>query len=825
MPKSALLSTVLVLFLATCVGGYARADSPKPVNVPPGDLTAALELLEKQSGVEIIYRPELLKGIRTNGVKGTLSSEEAVTRLLKGTKLKLHSDRTGVLLITAADAADGVTNAAHGVVDPAHDVASAAELEEVVVTAEKHAALLQDTPVPVTVVDTQSLVESNQVSLAQYAQTIPGLSYIPGNANGGLFTIRGLASGGGNSTVAVLVDGVPFGSTSVISSAGALPDFDPSDLARIEVLRGPQGVLYGASGIGGVINFVTVDPDTTGLNGRVQTDLNSVDGDAGLGYGVRGAVNVPLSDTFAVRVSGYVRHDPGFIQNTLTLQDGVNWSDTTGARVSGLWGPSDNFSVALSALVQNSTQHGSNQVLQSYLPNLLEQSFLPNTGGGHANSQDYSITLKGRIANLDLTSITAYNSNSSSDSGDFTYVYGPYTQTLYGYSGNEVLSQDKTDKLTEELRLSTSFAHRFDWLLGLFYSHESSPNLQQDWVVTNTGASSTRLLVEAWWSTYVEEAAFTDFTVHFTDQFDVQIGARASFYQQRYNEVDSGPLIPDPIYGEGVPSPAVYPSESTDQKAFTYLVTPRFKLSDDLMVYARLASGYRPGGPNYNDLGTLANQVPPAFLADTSHNYEIGAKGRACGESLSYDASIYYIAWKNLQTSLYDPTADLVYFGNAGNAKSEGVELTLESRPVRGLKLSAWGTWNEAVITTAFPPPVYGPQGSRLPYGARVSANGSIQQDFPLTDGVTGFAGGQLTYVGDRLGGFTYGVTQPREVYPAYVQGDVRSGVRFNGWTVNLFVNNVANRRGLVNGGEGAFPNYVELIPPRMFGVSLAKTF
>ena len=82
-----------------------------------------------------------------------------------------------------------------------------------------------------------------------------------------------------------------------------------------------------------------------------------------------------------------------------------------------------------------------------------------------------------------------------------------------------------------------------------------------------------------------------------------------------------------------------------------------------------------------------------------------------------------------------------------------------------------------------------------------------------------------MTYVGDRLGGFTYGVTQPREVYPAYVQGDVRSGVRFNGWTVNLFVNNVANRRGLVNGGEGAFPNYVVLIPPRMIGVSLAKTF
>lgn len=167
------------------------------------------------------------------------------------------------------------------------------------------------------------------------------------------------------------------------------------------------------------------------------------------------------------------------------------------------------------------------------------------------------------------------------------------------------------------------------------------------------------------------------------------------------------------------------------------------------------------------------------------------------------------------------------YFGNASRAKSQGVELSLESRPLRGLTLSAWAAWNEAVLTQGFPASdaAYAVAGSRLPYGSRFSGNVAANDEFPLVAGLTGFVGSSVSYVGERWGVFTN--APQRQNLPAYAKTDLRAGINYDSWTISLFANNVADKRGVVSGGLGTAPNQSAFvfIQPRTLGLNVAKTF
>ena len=183
--------------------------------------------------------------------------------------------------------------------------AKAEGIEEIIVTAQKRSERIQDVPVPVTSIDANQLVENNQVRFEDYYTSVPGLSFAPNNQNNYL-AIRGIATGGfSNPTVGIVIDDVPFGGSTALGGGQVMPDIDPGDLARVEVLRGPQGTLYGASSMGGLIKFVTVDPSTDALSGRVQAGVSEVHNAGQAGYNVRGSLNVPINNTLAMSVSGF----------------------------------------------------------------------------------------------------------------------------------------------------------------------------------------------------------------------------------------------------------------------------------------------------------------------------------------------------------------------------------------------------------------------------------------------------------------------------------------------------------------------------------------
>jgi iron complex outermembrane recepter protein len=840
----------------------AAAAMRKPIDIPAGSLGLALQNLARAEDIHVIFVSEDVAGILSPRLTGSLTADEALARLLSGTKLTYKHLGTNTVTViptaavqppttsgNAAGSNDGEAGQAKSLgerfrvaqADQGGGVASTpvggrsstaqdgssgiGGLEEIVVTAQKRNERLQDVPVPVTSINTQSLVDSNQLRLQDYYSQIPGLSVTPADTRGApVLAIRGVTTGGSlNPTVGITVDDIPYGSSVNLGGGFAAPDLDPSDLARIEVLRGPQGTLYGASSIGGLLKYVTVDPTTDGLRGHVQVGTNRISHSNDLGYDASAAVNVPLSTTFAVRVSGFTRQDHGYIDNVLTGERGINTLDSRGGRLSALWRPSDAFSLKLSALFQHAAAEGASEVDLGLGD--LNQSRVRGSGGFDRKIQAYSAVLKAKFGTLEVAALSGYSLNRGGDSQDFTSVYGAaVTDPLFQVPGTPTSESYQTRKFTQEVRVSAPLGSQFEGLVGVFYTHETSHNVQDIFAADPfTGIRVGQLVNDDVPSRYEEYAGFADLTWHPTDRFDIQIGGRESQNRQKYRETLTGPLYP--LFYPQLTSPVVNPEIDTQDNSFTYLLTPRFKVSADLMVYARLASGYRPGGPNQTS--TLFN-APPSYRPDRTNNYEIGVKGNVLDQLLSFDASLYYITWKDIQLTFVDPTTFAGYFVNASRARSQGIELSTQARPAHGLTIAAWVTWNDATLTRALPmggdgSPVGAP-GSRLPNTSRFSGNLSIQQDFPVAGNVTGYIQGVLSYVGDRVGVFTG--TPDRQGFAGYAKTDVRAGLKDDEWTLNLYVTNATDRRGVLTGGLGTVnPAAFTYIQPRAIGLSVDRHF
>jgi iron complex outermembrane recepter protein len=835
------LHASVALIVLCCAASAQAIDSREvAVSIQRQPVLRALREWGNQTGMQLLVRVDnvALNAVMSPAVEGTLTPRAALEKLLtnSGLRYQLVNDHTvsisrprvepssrlvgvedkSLRVAQGSTPASDVTPGTRGAVP---DARSGGPIAEVVVSAQKRSELLQDVPVPVTAISAGTLVSSNQLRLQDYYMKIPGLNATPGDLSGGSrLTIRGLTTGGStNPTVGVVVDDVPFGSSVGQGGGSEAPDIDPNELSRIEVLRGPQGTLYGASSLGGLFKFVTVDPSTEALSGRVQAGLSSVRNGDELGFNVRGDVNVPVSDKWALRGSAFTRRDPGFIDDPILGIEGVNGGESHGGRLSTLWRPTEDVSLKLSALFQNSKLHGSPLVYQQAGLGELEQTAARGSGGYAKDIQAYGANLSARLGNVDVVAASGYGIYERSFWFDLTPFFGAFTDSLFGVEGTPSNERDKVTKFTQEVRLSSTMGERFEWLLGAFYTDEDTPQTQSILATDfTTGAAEGTVADISFPNTYEEWAAFGNLIVHATDRLTIQFGARQSENQQTYSQFATGPL-----FG----GDSVVPETRTKDDAFTYLVTPSFKVSSDLMVYARLASGYRPGGPNSN---CVALNVPCKYDADTTQNYEIGFKGSALEDRVSFDASVYYIDWKDIQLRVIDPATVTGYNANGSRARSQGIELAAEVRPTNRLSVVAWVAWNEAELTEPLPSggpgtPVGSP-GDRLPYSNRFSGSVSVDQEFSITGNMNAYVGGSVSYVGDREGMFQG--TPERQPYPGYAQTDLRAGVRFDTWTVNAFVNNATDKRVVLIGGlDYLLPGTFAYIQPRTAGVSLSKSF
>jgi iron complex outermembrane receptor protein len=265
------------------------------------------------------------------------------------------------------------------------------------------------------------------------------------------------------------------------------------------------------------------------------------------------------------------------------------------------------------------------------------------------------------------------------------------------------------------------------------------------------------------------------------------------------------------------------------------LVTPRLRLTPDVMVYGRFASGYRPGGTNAQ-VSSATPGFPNRYGPDKTQNYEAGIKGSFLDGRISLDAAAYYIDWKNIQVNVQLGIPP--YVVNTGKAVSKGLELSAVLRPTEHLTINGWVARGQAELAsdlTVLPgggrPQTFGRDGDRLPYSPRWSGSIEATQEFPFVAGSTGSVGGAVTYQGSRLGELTCiagGCPAPgpvaRGVLPSYTRIDLRAGAKWDAWSVSVYLNNVTDKRGILTGGPGAFNvNGYSYIQPRTFGVTLAR--
>jgi iron complex outermembrane recepter protein len=831
----------------------ARASIKKTTAIAPQPLRPALQTLSQQRDIHLIYLSEDVDARQTSGVAGDLTIDQALTQLLSGTGLSYqYIDDETVSVVpmqstsgpaaTASQSSSGIwerfrlaqtEGAPSGGGAQSGDSAAnrtaenATQIEEIIVTAQKREERLQDVPVPVSTLSGASLTSSNQLAIQDYYARVPGLSLrLTGDSDSApSVAIRGITSvGNTNPTTGIVIDEVPYGGTVGGSTPPSAPDIDPGDLARMEILRGPQGTLYGAASMGGLIKHVTIDPSMDGVGGRLQAGVSSIsNGD--VGQQLRVSINLPVNDTLAVRASGFTLEDPGYVDNPQTGQRDINSRDSNGGRLSALWSPSEDFSLKLSALWQRIERNGTSAVDVS-LGTGFNRNAVPGTGIYDRETQAYSATMTGRWGKIDWISATGYSVDDIHTQLDNSAILGSILATLPGSvcslsCGIAQPFKQPFEKFTQEFRAQIPVGERVDWLVGVFYTDEDSTVDYRYYDVNRaTGEPIRELMLDARVSTYEEYALFTNVSIDLTDRFDIQLGARVSENEQTFGQSRTGPIaalfFPNPAARER-------PRTAASDTAFTYQVTPRFRISPDLMIYARVASGYRPGGPNS---GCGVGAIPCDYDSDTTTNYEMGFKGGLFDRKLSLDASVYHIKWKDMQleSSIAVPFF-FTYVDNITEAKSEGVELSVEAKPWSGMTIVAWTAWNNAEIIENIPPPQSTPAaapiraGSQLPFSSRFSSSLSLDQEFPVGFGMTGFAGATASYVDDRAGS----IANESVFLPSYIQTDVRAGIRYGSWTLNAYANNVLDERGLL----GRVPGTVSVvyIQPRLIGLSLEKTF
>ena len=729
---------------------------------------------------------------------------------------------------------------------------------EVVVTSAKRTQTLLKIPQSITVLSEDTLEQQRVEDFLDFVPLVPGLSVVTDTPGQTRITLRGINTGGVSSTVGVYVDDVPFGSSTGLANGAILAgDFDTFDVARIEVLRGPQGTLYGASSLAGVFKYVMNAPSTEGVEARVLGSVETVDG-GGLGYSFKGMVNLPVSDQWAVRASGFYRYDDGYIDSignnpipslttpgvnvvdgTLVLED-INTVDTYGGRFAALFKPSDTFSLTLAAQIQQ---------IESGAPNGVDAdptTFEPLYGGlvqsryqretVDTEYQIYSATMDWDLGAANLVSVTSFGVFEQNLRVDAAYTMAltpgiPLASFLTYALGDDITNPlsailpqtTSTDKFAQELRLVSKDNDSFDWLVGGYYTDEESAIEQQIVALTaNTEEPAPGIPVLADLSlpsTYEEFALFGDATWHVTPQFDLSFGGRGSWNDQTASQFGEGPLI-------GTVS---FPEITSSENPFTYSFSPRYELNKNSSIYGRIATGFRPGGPNVLAPGT-PEDVPRTYDSDSLTSYEVGWKMTGSSGTFSLDIAAYYLDWEDIQL-----LAVVNGFGinaNGGTAVSKGGEFSFSVLPTTGLTLSFNGAYTDAYLTEDTNDPTLGGlDGDPLPYVPDWTFG--LLADYEWLAGAdwTMYVGGILGYTGERA--FDYDVRtadgSPRNL-DGYYTVDLRAAAYVGRWTLELYGKNLTNESGItsVDASGLALPNGaygLGLIRPRTFGMAVGFRF
>jgi iron complex outermembrane receptor protein len=685
----------------------------------------------------------------------------------------------------------------------------------VTVSATRRREPLRDVPLRVETLSVERLESSGAASLSDYVGTLPGVHVSSDGGPGrGQVNIRGVSVGSMSApTVGIYVDEVAFGSsTAFVGEAVSALDMALLDLHHIELLRGPQGTLYGAGAMGGLLKYVTNSPDTENFSGKVGLGVRS-SRNGSLGHTENAVLNVPLSEGVAgLRVAAFNDHDGGYITASgRAAGEHVNDGNTRGGRVSLLLDPMSKMRIRLTATQQNIQRNGTG--ISQYDVKTGE----PIYG---------DLTQK-------LATHEPYRIKSRLLSGDIEYDFGwarmNFISSAQRFDGTTIL--DATDiigspafafgeldneihlrKRTQEARL-TSARGTLEWLLGVYHNKETGNRSQRLFAQIAADGSQMTLVESGQPSSYMENAVYGDLTYNPSAAWSYTVGARVARNKQ--------------VYGTSTNGVKDFETPANDTSR-TYLATARYSIDKVSSVYVRAASGYRPGGPNppaIDQNGQIVPGAPTQFGSDKLWSYELGYKADLLNKRLFLEAALFNIHWDKLQQPLAIGATSLTT--NAGKAEVRGLELASRYRLDDHWNLEGSLAYTDAKL--AEDAPALGPDGSRLPNTAKLSTSVGARYSFALA-GKPSYAGLNVRHVGQRNAGFDRaGTSVPNFSLPAYTMLDAQFGVDFGAWQLSAFARNLTDKRALLSGDTAltAFGGPLRATPaaPRTVGMNLVVNF
>jgi len=728
---------------------------------------------------------------------------------------------------------------------------SSATLGEIVVTAQKRTSTVQDTPISITAVSGADLQDRGITDISTLAASVPSVSLKSNGPGQTEIEMRGMTSSGGNSaTVGFYLDDIPMTAPAGAQNGKVVIDPTLYDLNRVEVLRGPQGTLYGAGSMGGTVKLITNQPNLTESQGSVESILSGTDG-GGFNHNDNFMFNIPIiNDQLALRIVGSEAYTSGWIDRIvadpfpLPTNGGAtrgnveaapvvaqyknsNAEHLYGVRATLLWKPTDELTITPSVFYQKITQDGpsafdSNPGTEAhYQPFDISEPYSDRI-------TVYSLTANYKFQSFDITSITSQWNRISVQSQDGSEnfnnpisgveINAPGTISLYLPGGTGPVQGTETDpskQFSQELRAASSGDGPLNWVGGLFYSHfKSTWNLytavENPSAFVDLGTFGPATTAAIWNltnpTTISQYAAFGEGTYAITDHLKATVGLR--WYAYDYNFYDH-------FAGWGSPLGGATPSiESVSQSENG--INPKFNLAyefdKDLMVYVTAAKGFRPGGANQPlpTTGPLwapggvplsvspfkyANgQWPESYKPDTLWSYEIGEKARFFDRRLTVNASLYYEKWSNVQ--LLELPNDYLLSDNGGTAKVTGGELEIRAALGAGFQLGVSGGYTQATLTPGIHYTIQ--PYDKLPDVPTHTADFNLTYEHALTDKYHFTARVDNTYVASRLDltfppGFGTGELTS---LPSYDLTNIRAGIHSSsGWGAALFANNVFNKQ------------------------------
>jgi iron complex outermembrane recepter protein len=822
---------IAVMVAAVCVSlvglsnaQNANAAMKRPTHIPAQSLGSALKTLAQERDLQVLYFSDTVKDLHTGGASGDLTQDEALTQLLKGTGLEYrYVDAKAVTILAAGSHEPAApTTTATATAGNSHEEGKTSsspqfrlaqvdqgqgpraasltaahdpneQLEEIVVTAQKREERLLDVPLSIVAITGQEIERRETVSLDDLSMAVPGMTVQSQGGNTRRIVLRGVSNTFGSSSLI----GLYLDEAAVTTFPAVQPDLRTYDLERVEVLRGPQGTLYGEGSAGGTIRFVTKDPVLDAFSMKADVAALFTE-DGAPGQRIEAVVNAPVVDNvFGLRVAGTFDHEGGWIDQPAADRKDFNDQDLVDVRAKALWKPTSQLAVNGMALIHRNDP-APNNTGEDANGNYTQVFNLTTTPTVRDDYDLYNATISYDFPAFRLLSATSYIKQ---DKHIKAFGYQIPLDPSLVFDLYAPVTDYNTEVTTQELRATSTASERLEWTVGGFYRHARFDiDIPTNYFGVNGPVGTPLPPPYAYQDSLTSEswAVFGDAKLHLTHA--LAFGAGVRYYRDDQRDVSAG------VEQTGRFS-------ATSPRAYA-----QYQWTENVNTYVSAAKGFRSGGFNA--------QGEPSYSPESVWTYELGTKSRLAGNRLSADIALFYSDYSQYQIVGLTSGNPIPLTSNAGDAWIKGVEWAFAAHPATNWTFALNGDYITSrfykinATSTAYD------VGDPLDLFPKYSVAASGQYDFRVSD-KHGFA--RLDY--NRRGRMTYrnrNLFGPTPTF--YSESDVIDLLNLNvglDWNDNLsfgvFGQNLLNDRGYTD--PYSIQKLASRSRPRTYGLQCGVRF